>query len=113
MYNDYKEEYDILKSNFELQQKVNEYLLSKGYKPTLKGFKYFSDIATIGLVKKQYSKTFMCEIFPFIAHKYKIKEHSVQRQLRYSFTLASCNIKKIKPEDLYQKLWFDFKMGKV
>lgn len=109
----FEEEFKILEKNKELQKDVNEYLMQKGYNPSLKGFQYFSDIATIGLTKKQYSKTFMCEIYPFIAHKYNIKEFSVQRQLRYTFTLANSNVKKIKPDELYQKLWFDFKMGNV
>ena len=113
MFNNFNEEYGILDRSQELQDKVNLYLVNKGYNPNLKGFKYFSDIATIGLVKKKFSKTFMCEIFPFIAHKYNIKYCSVQRQLRYTFTLAEFNINKIKPDDLYQKLWFDFKMGNV
>ena len=113
MFNRYMEEFKLLEDNKQLKKDVNEYLIAKGYNPNLKGFQYFSDIATIGLTKKQYSKTFMCEIYPFIAYKHKIKEHSVQRQLRYTFTLASSNVKKIKPEDLYQKLWFDFKMGNV
>lgn len=109
----FKEEFEILEKNKELKKEVEKYLTRKGFNPSLKGFEYFCDIATIGLVKKKYSKTFMCEIYPFIAHKYNIKEFSVQRQLRYTFTLANYNFKKIKPEDLYQDLWFDFKMGKV
>lgn len=113
MINKFDEKFKTLEQNKDLKKEVDKYLIEKGYNPNLKGFQYFSDIATIGLTKKQFSKTFMCEIFPFIAHKYNIKEHSVQRQLRYTFTLASSNIEVIKPEVLYQKLWFDFKMGNV
>lgn len=112
MFENFKEEFEILRNNQELQNQVNEYLIKKGYRPNLKGFQYFSDIVVIGLVKKKYSKTFMTTIFPFIACKYDIKEHSVQRQLRYTFTLAD-NKEKIKPDDLYQKLWFDFKTGSM
>ena len=113
MFNDFSEEINILNENQDVQEKVVSYLLKKGYNPELKGFKYFSDIATIGLIKKKYSKTFMCEIYPFIAHKYNIRMFSVQRQLRYTFTLASSNVEKIRPEELYQKLWFDFKLGNI
>lgn len=106
---DYNIEYEILQENQELQKQVNEFLIKEGVNPSLKGFKYFSDIVTISLVKKKYSKSFMCELYPFIAHKYNIKEYSVQRQLRYTITIAST--KGIVPEKLYQKIWFHFKMG--
>lgn len=111
MMNNFKEQFEILEQNKELQNAVNQYLIKNGVSSKLKGFQYFSDIATIGLVNKKYSKTFMKDIFPFIAHKYNIKEFSVQRQLRYTFTIA-CE-RKIRPEDLYQCLWFDYKMGKL
>ena len=108
----YKEELELLKNNQELKKKIKEYLIEKGYKSNLKGFIYFCDIATIGLLKKKYSKTFLKEIYPFIAYKYKIKEFSVQRQLRYTFTLSNEKL-KIKPEDLYQELWFEYKTGQL
>lgn len=110
MFNDFNAEFEILENNKDLQKDVNKYLIKEGLNPSLKGFKYFSDIVVISLVKKKYSKTFMCDLFPFIAHKYKIKEFSVQRQLRYTITLASQE--GHIPYKLYQKIWFDFKMGK-
>lgn len=106
--NDYNVEYEILNENQELQNKVNNFLINEGINPSLKGFKYFSDIVTISLVKKNYSKTFMSELFPFIAYKYGIKEYSVQRQLRYTITLSSRD--GTLPEKLYQKIWFNFKV---
>lgn len=111
MFEDFSAEYEILEKNKELQNEINKYLINQGINPALKGFKYFSDIVTISLVKKKYSKTFMYELFPFIAHKYNIKEYSVQRQLRYAITLT--NDEGYIPEQLYQKIWLDFKMGKV
>lgn len=105
----FEEEIRLLKENQELKEKIENYLVGKGYNSKLKGFDYFCDIATIGLVKKKYSKTFLKEIYPFIAYKYNIKPFSVQRQLRYTFTLSDV-VFKIKPEDLYQKVWNLYKM---
>ena len=107
MQEEFQEEYDILNENKELHDKVKQYLINEGINPQLKGFDYFADLVTISLFKKKYSMSFMKTIYPFIAHKYNIKKSSVQRQLRYTFTLK--NVRKVLPEDMYKKIWLEFK----
>ena len=103
----FEEEYQVLEENKELSEKIREYLISEKVDPRLKGFNYFVDLVTILLFKKKYSMSFMKSTYPFTAHKYNIKVHSVQRQLRYTFTIA--NDRGLKPEEVYKKIWYMFK----
>ncbi len=87
----YANEVRALEKNTELQKMVEEELQKMGINPSLKGFKYCSDIITLALVKKRYSRTTIAELIPFIAYKYGIKEYSVQRQMRYTCTVVTKN----------------------
>lgn len=84
-------EVKALAKNTELQQMVEKEMQSIGLNSSLKGFKYCSDIITLSLIKKKYSRTTIAELIPFIAYKYGIKEYSVQRQMRYTCTVVTKN----------------------
>ena len=55
----------------------------------------------------KYTRLPIKEFFPFISHKYGIKPHSVQRQLRYVCTLNEN--KNIKPIHLVSLAWYEIK----
>ena len=104
----FEEEYKILDKTKDLQKRVSDYLVEKyDLDNNAKGFKYLVDILTLCLIKKKYTRTFICEIAPFIAHKYGIKEFRVQRQLRYVCTVKTNN--KYKVIDIVAKAWFELK----
>lgn len=104
----FSEEYEILKNNKELQDRVSKHLVEKyELDKNAKGFKYLIDIITISLVRKKYTRTFICEIAPFIAHKYGIKVFSVQRQMRYVCTIKTNN--KYKAIDVVANTWYEIK----
>lgn len=105
----YENEIRMLRDNQQLQYQVDRYLENQfGLQSYLKGFKYLSDIITITLVKKKYSKTTIAEIAPFIAWKYGIKDFSVQRQLRYVCTLKTNGASDV--DTIVKKTWTFFKM---
>lgn len=85
----YREYVKLLNDNKELQKKVYKELIKKGIDHNLKGFYYLLDIISLCVLKRKHSFTPIKEIFPFIAHKYGIKEYSVQRQLRYTCTIRN------------------------
>ena len=64
-------------------------------------------VSVVALVKKQYTRTFISEISPFISHKYGIKTVSIQRQLRYACTIKTDN--KYKVIDIVSKTWYEIK----
>lgn len=86
---DYKREYQLLTNNQSLTNEVKEELILLGLNNSLKGFLYLTDIITLMLLLKKYTRSFICEIDQFIAHKYNIKRTSVQRQLRYVCTIST------------------------
>lgn len=86
---DFKREFQLLKENSELQNQVNEELILLGLNNSAKGFLYISDIITLMLLLKKYTRSFINELEPFIAYKYGIKKDSVQRQLRYVCTIQT------------------------
>ena len=88
---DFKREYQLLEENNSLTNKVKEELILLGLNNTTKGFLYIADIITLMLLLKKYTRSFICDLKPFIAHKYKIKQNSVQRQLRYVCTIQTKN----------------------
>lgn len=88
---DYKREYQLLNNNQSLTNEVSEELILLGLNNSTKGFLYLVDIITLQLLLKKYTRSFICEIEPFIAHKYQIKQDSVQRQLRYVCTIQTNN----------------------
>lgn len=104
---DFFNEERLLKENQEVQKMVNVYMEALGLKPELKGFTYLSDIMTLALVRKKYSRTTMAELTPFIAWKYGIKPFSVQRQLRYTCTLQTKG--KYIVNTVAEKVWQQLK----
>lgn len=101
-------EYDkLINDNPKIKIKVYQYLVKKGLNKSLKGFAYLVDMLTLMLVIKQYSKPFMAELFPYIAHKYGIQEYSVQRQLRYCCTIT-CKYHYVVNE-LCISAWYDIR----
>lgn len=101
----------LLRENKELQKNVNVYLENALFlDPNLKGFNYLSDIITLSLTKKRYSRATITELLPFIAWKNGIKEYSVQRQLRYVCTIRGA--KKLKVDRVIEQTWNYFRTNK-
>lgn len=85
----YRAEVKLLNDNKEMKKRVFVELLRKGLDRNLKGFHYLLDIITLCVLKRKHSFTPITTLYPFIAHKYGIKEFSVQRQLRYTCTIKN------------------------
>lgn len=105
--NNFKKDLEMLSQNVFVKKLVMKELLDKGLDKKLKGFLYLLDLITLALLKKNYSRTTPKELYPILAHKYGIKEYSIQRQLRYTCTIA-CE-KHYKPDCLAQEIWFKVK----
>lgn len=88
-YNVFYLEEKMLNDNPKVIEKATEYLDNLGINKELKGYKYMRDILALAVLKKKYSCSFFNEITPYIAYKYNIKNYSVQRQLRYTFTITN------------------------
>lgn len=101
----YDNDYKLLEKNEELSNKVAGWLIEKGISPHLKGFKMLVDIIVLVKLKKKYSLTTIKELSPFIGHKYGVKDYSVQRQLRYTCTLATN--RSYKPIELVSMAWYE------
>lgn len=99
----FSEEFMALERNKTLQGMVNNELMKLGLDCRLKGFKYVSDIITLALIKRKYSRTTIAELTPFIACKYGIKDFSVQRQMRYVCTIR--NARKETAIDIVYNVW--------
>lgn len=102
----------VLKTDEELLEEINEFLENNGVLPSLKGFKYMADLILLMKKRKRFSKATIDELKPFIAEKYGIKEHSVQRQLRYAVTIANGLKDGILPIDLMSKAFYEIKLEK-
>lgn len=85
----YRADVKLLNDNKELRKRIYKELLKKGLDNNLKGFHYLLDIIAFCVLKRKHSFTPITTLYPFIAHKYGIKEHSVQRQLRYTCTIKN------------------------
>lgn len=104
----FKEEFKMLEENHKIRNMVYNHLIKRyGLKSNLKGFYYLVDIISLSLIKKNYSRTTINELSPFIAYKYRIKAFSVQRQLRYVCTIATNN--RYKVVDICSDSWYFLK----
>ena len=104
----YEQERKMLENNQELSNRIAIWLIEKGIQSHLKGFKMLVDIITLTKLKKKYSLTTIKELSPFIGYKYDIKPFSVQRQLRYTCTIATH--KKYKPIELVSMAWYEIEI---
>lgn len=96
----------------ELNERVKVWLIRMGVPPELKGFDYMVDmILTMKKIKK-YSRAKPNELYGFIAEKYGIEEHSVQRQLRYACTLKNIYSDKVLPIELLDRAFHEIKLDK-
>lgn len=109
--NDFSKEYKILESNKDLQKEVMLKLMSYGIDCSKKGSQYLIDMITLILLLKDYSRIFNKETYEFIAHKYGIKPHSVQRQLRYVCTIKTDGA--YKPIELVEKIYYTLKQKMI
>ena len=91
------------KQSASICRKVFVELEELGLDSELKGFLYLLDIITLSIIYRKYSRTTIAELTPFIAHKYDIKEFSVQRQLRYVCTVKTNG--KYKVHDICENIW--------
>lgn len=91
------------KESVSICRKVFLELKELGLDSELKGFLYLLDIITLSIIYRKYSRTTIAELTPFIAHKYDIKDFSVQRQLRYVCTIKTNG--KYKVHDICENIW--------
>lgn len=91
------------KSSASICRKVFIELKELGLDSELRGFLYLLDIITLSIIYRKYSRTTIAELTPFIAHKYDIKDFSVQRQLRYVCTVKTNG--KYKVHDICENIW--------
>lgn len=103
----YELEFKQLKENPQIVKMVNEWLIARGLDSTCKGFEYTSEIISLLLIKKKYSRDAMASLFGFIAYKNGIKEFSVQRQMRYVCTIKTKN--KYIVNDICSQAWYDIR----
>lgn len=103
----FETEFKLLKENQKLANIVEKWLIMQGLDKNIKGFSYCKDIITLSLLKKQFSKTTIAEITPFIAYKNGIKDYSVQRQMRYVCTIKTNG--KYIPDEICRRGWYEIK----
>lgn len=92
----------------DVRARVGKRLFELGLDKNLKGFNYLLDIITLSIIYRNYSRTTIAELTPFIAKKNFIKPFSVQRQLRYVCTIKTNG--KYKVHDICEQTWRKIKL---
>lgn len=70
------------------REKIQNFLLEKGFKPNLLGFKYLTDAIDIILLNEDYQYSITTKLYPCIASKENTTCSKVERAIRHALESA-------------------------